>query len=127
MPCSARGIARVVHDAAVRENPELVDSVCAAAALALENQRLQAELRAHLEELRASRARIVEAADAERRRIERNLDDGTEQRLVSIAMALGLAESKLSVDDGAAGPIIVSAREDLLVALEELVKSSEVV
>ena len=110
-------IAAVVHDAALREDPELVDSVCAAAALALDNERLQAELRAHLEELHASRARIVEATDAERRRIERNLHDGTQQRLVSIAMELGLAESRVPAE---AGEIISGARRDLLAALDEL-------
>jgi signal transduction histidine kinase len=113
-------IAALVHDPALREERGLVDSVCAAAALALQNERLQVELRARLEELRASRARIVEATDAERRRIERNLHDGTQQRLVSIAMELGLAESKLPADASDAGPIIASARRDLLAALDEL-------
>ena len=113
-------IAAVVHDPALREDPELVDSVCAAAALAMDNERLQAELRARLEELRASRARIVEAADAERRRIERNLHDGTQQGLVSVAMELGLAESKLRSDESEAGPMIARARRDLLAALEDL-------
>lgn len=113
-------IAALVHDPALREERGLVDSVCAAAALALQNERLQAELRARLEELRASRARIVEATDAERRRIERNLHDGTQQRLVSIAMELGLAQSKLPPDASEAGPIIARAHRDLLGALEEL-------
>jgi signal transduction histidine kinase len=113
-------IAALVHDPALREERGLVDSVGAAAALALQNERLQAELRARLEELRASRARIVEATDAERRRIERNLHDGTQQRLVSIAMELGLAQSKLPTDASEAGPIIARAHQDLLAALEEL-------
>ena len=113
-------IAALVHDPALRAERGLVDSVCAAAALALQNERLQAELRARLEELRASRARIVEATDAERRRIERNLHDGTQQRLVSIAMELGLAQSKLPPDASEAEPIIAGARRDLLAALEEL-------
>jgi signal transduction histidine kinase len=113
-------IAALVHDPALREERGLVDSVCVAAALALQNERLQAELRARLEELRASRARIVEATDAERRRIERNLHDGTQQRLVSIAMELGLAESKLPPDASEAGPILARAHRDLLAALDEL-------
>jgi signal transduction histidine kinase len=115
-----RLIAALVHDPALSEEPELVDSVCAAAALALENERLQAELRARLEELRASRARIVEAADDERRRIERNLHDGTQQRLVSISMALGLAQAKLAKDPGAASAVFGEARQGLSAALEEL-------
>jgi signal transduction histidine kinase len=113
-------IAALVHDPALRQERGLVDSVCAAAALALQNERLQAELRARLEELRASRARIVEATDAERRRIERNLHDGTQQRLVSVAMELGLAESKLAAESSAASEIVAGARRDLLAALDEL-------
>ena len=120
-----RRIAALVHDPALRDEPELVQSVCAAAALALENERLQAELRARLEELRASRARIVEAADAERRRIERNLHDGTQQRLVSVAMALGLAEAKLPGDPEAAERIVREAREGLSGALAELRELSQ--
>src|SRR5262249_45242180 len=91
----AQPVAVLIHDPALQHNAELVDSVGAAAALTLENERLQAELRARLTELRASRARLVEATEAERRRIERDLHDGTQQRLVSIAMSLGLLESKL--------------------------------
>jgi signal transduction histidine kinase len=113
-------IAALIHDPALSENEELVRSVCAAAALTLENARLQAELRARLAELQASRARLVEATDTERRRIERDLHDGTQQRLVSIAMALGLAESKLAADRPAVEPVLREAREALAVALAEL-------
>jgi signal transduction histidine kinase len=113
-------IAALVHDVALCENPELVDSVCAAAALTLENERLRAELLAKLAELQASRARLVEATDTERRRIERDLHDGTQQRLVSIAMTLGLAESKLAADRPAVGPVLREARDALAFALEEL-------
>jgi signal transduction histidine kinase len=69
--------------------------VTAAARLALENERLQAEVRARLEELRASRARIVEASDAERKRLERDLHDGAQQRLVGLSLALRLLRSQL--------------------------------
>jgi signal transduction histidine kinase len=113
-------VAALVHDPALAENGELVQSVCAAAALTLENARLQAELRARLAELQASRARLVTATDSERRRIERDLHDGTQQRLVSIAMALGLAESKLAADRPAVEPILREARDALTVALAEL-------
>ncbi|HEU5277684.1 MAG TPA: PAS domain-containing sensor histidine kinase [Gaiellaceae bacterium] len=85
-----------------------------------EVHRLNAELQARLEELRASRARIVGAADEERRRIERNLHDGTQQRLVSISMALGLAQAKLEKDPAAAGAVVGEARRALSAALREL-------
>ncbi len=113
-------IAMLLHDPALEHNSELVQSVCAAAGLALENERLQAELRARLVELNASRGRLVEATDAERRRIERNLHDGTQQRLVSIAMSLGLLESKLAPQESGAAPIVREARTALTLALEEL-------
>jgi signal transduction histidine kinase len=113
-------IAALIHDPALTEDRELVQSVCAAAALTLENARLQAELRARLAELQASRTRLVAATDSERRRIERDLHDGTQQRLVSIAMSLGLAESKLAADRPAVEPVLHEAREALAVALDEL-------
>ena len=84
-------LAVLVHDPSLLEEPELVEAVGAAACLALENSRLQAELRAQLAEVRASRARIVEAGDAERRRLERDLHDGAQQRLLGIRLALQLA------------------------------------
>ncbi|HSK16535.1 MAG TPA: sensor histidine kinase [Gaiellaceae bacterium] len=113
-------VAALVHDEAVAEDRELLRAVSAAAALALENERLQAELRARLADLRASRARIVEAADAERRRIERNLHDATQQRLTSVAIALGLAASRLSTDPDEAAATLDQAREALTTALAEL-------
>ena len=113
-------IAVLLHDSALEHNADLVQSVCAAAGLALENERLHAELRARLVELQASRARLVEATDAERRRIERDLHDGTQQRLVSIAMSLGLLESKLPAQPDAAAPIARQTREALSLALAEL-------
>ncbi|MGH2873262.1 MAG: sensor histidine kinase [Solirubrobacteraceae bacterium] len=113
-------IAALIHDPVLEHNPELVRSVCAAAGLALENERLQAELRARLLELRASRARLVEATDAERRRIERDLHDGTQQRLVHIAMTLGLLEARLPADDAVARPLVHESRQALAFATAEL-------
>jgi signal transduction histidine kinase len=118
-------VAALVHDPALVENLELVESVCAAAALTLENERLQAELRARLVELRASRARLVEAGAAERRRIERDLHDGAQQRLISIAMSLGLVEARLPEDPLSAAPIVQEAREALGLALAELRELSQ--
>jgi signal transduction histidine kinase len=113
-------IAVLLHDPVLEHNAELVRSVCAAAGLALENERLQAELRARLVELQASRARLVEATDAERRRIERDLHDGTQQRLVSIAMSLGLLEAKLPAQAAVVQPLVRETRESLALALQEL-------
>jgi signal transduction histidine kinase len=113
-------IAVLLHDPVLEHNAELVNSVCAAASLTLENERLQAELRARLLELQASRARLVQATDAERRRIERDLHDGTQQRLVSIAMSLGLLETKLPGQAEAAQPLVRETREALALALAEL-------
>ena len=113
-------VAVLIHDPALQHNAELVESVCAAAGLTLENERLQAELRARLADLQASRARLVEATEAERRRIERDLHDGTQQRLVSIAMSLGLLELKMPMGVAQARPIVREARESLTAALAEL-------
>jgi signal transduction histidine kinase len=89
-----RRIAAIVHDPTLADQPQLVRTAGAAAALALENQRLSAELRARIEELRASRARLVEAGDSERRRLERDLHDGAQSRLVALGVKLRLARSK---------------------------------
>src|SRR5581483_4087666 len=113
-------IAVLLHDPELEHDAELVASVCAAASLTLENERLQAELRARLLELQASRARLVHATDAERRRIERDLHDGTQQRLVSLAMSLGLLETKLPGQTGAAQTLVRETREALTLALAEL-------
>jgi signal transduction histidine kinase len=78
----------VVHDAALETDPALLRAAGAAAALALDNERLTAEVRARLEAVRSSRARLVEAADAERVRIERMLHDGAQQRLVALAIRI---------------------------------------
>jgi signal transduction histidine kinase len=79
-----------------------VDAAVPATALALEHERLHADLRARLEDLRASRACIVEAGDAERRRLERNLHDGGQQRLVFVLLALRGLAAQLERDPGAA-------------------------
>jgi PAS domain S-box-containing protein len=72
------------------------------------------------DEVRRSRSRLVEAADAERRRLERNLHDGAQQRLVSLSLALRLAESKVRHDPAATGEILAGAGEELSLALREL-------
>jgi signal transduction histidine kinase len=84
-------LAVLAHQPGLIADPAVTEAVVSGARLALDNQRLQAELRAQLEDLRASRARIVEAADRERRRLERDLHDGAQQRLVALSLAIGLA------------------------------------
>ncbi len=113
-------IAAIIHDASLTEDSELVDAVGSAAALALENERLDAELRARLEDLRASRARLVEAGMAERRRLERDLHDGAQQRLVSLALSLRLARNKVAPDPDGAVEVMDGAARELELALEEL-------
>src|ERR671919_2161302 len=89
-------------------------------AQAAEVHRLNAELHARLDELAASRARIVTAGDVERRRLERNLHDGAQQRLVALSLSLRSAEAKLDSDPAAARATLADAGEELAVALEEL-------
>ena len=113
-------VAALVHDAALGEDPALLDAVSSAAGLALDNERLLAELRAQLEETRDSRARIVDAADTERRRLERNLHDGAQQRLVTLALHLRMAQETLRDDPAAAETMLDGVGEDLKLALEEL-------
>ena len=89
-------------------------------ALTAENAQLTAELRATVEELRASRARIVEAGYAERRRVERDLHDGAQQRLVALTMNLRLARNKLDSDPAGTAELLDEALEELAAATSEL-------
>src|SRR5215469_9945447 len=113
-------VAALIHDPALRYNPGLVDSVCAAAGLTLDNERLQAELRARLVELQASRARLVTAADQARRRIERDLHDGAQQQLVALRISLGLARQLVTSAPGEAADLITQTEHQAADALEEL-------
>jgi signal transduction histidine kinase len=123
-PLEHRGepLAAIVHDASLLEEPELVRAAGAAARLALENARLHAETRAQLAQVKESRVRIVAAADEERRRIERDLHDGAQQRLAALALQLRTAQRRL--DSGAADPsveaLLESAVAELQAANEEL-------
>jgi signal transduction histidine kinase len=93
-----RPLAAIVHDPALLDDPGLMPSVATAMRLEVENEHLQAEVERQLAEVRRSRARIVEAGDKERKRVERNLHDGAQQRLVSLSLALRLLRSKLGPD-----------------------------
>ena len=81
-------VAALVYDSSLLLEPDLVDAAAAAARMALENAGLQAQLRAQLEEVRQSRARLVEAAQTERQRVERDLHDGAQQQLVTLLLSL---------------------------------------
>jgi signal transduction histidine kinase len=113
-------VAALIHDPALVERRALLRAAGAAARLALENERLQAQLRAQLAELRASRARIVAAGDDERRRLERDLHDGAQQRMLALGLALQLARAELDGSSGGAAELLTDADAELRAALEEL-------
>ncbi len=115
-----RRVGAIVHDVMLCSEPELLGSVAAAAGLAMENERLHAQLRARVDELRTSRARIVEAGTHERRRLERNLHDGAQQRLVALSLTLRLAQGKLHEDPERANELLDGAQQELTLALGEL-------
>jgi signal transduction histidine kinase len=112
-------VAAIVHDPALLEEPELVRTAGAAAALALENERLAAELRARYDDLRAASARLVAAGDAARRRIERDLHDGAQQRLVSLSVMLNLARRQVEPGTPTA-ELLDTAMAELTAGLAEL-------
>jgi signal transduction histidine kinase len=113
-------VAVLVHDPALLEEPKLLESVCAAAHMSLENARLHAELQAQLLKVRESRTRLVAAADEERGRIERDLHDGAQQRLVALALDLRLAERELDGSDAETRALLAAAVESLQTAVGEL-------
>ena len=121
-PSSRTGsdVAAIVYDASLADERKLLEAVIAAAGIALRNERLAAELRARVGELRASRARIVGAGDDERRRLERNLHDGAQQRLVALGMQLRLLESRIRTDPIAAEALVATAASELALSVDEL-------
>jgi signal transduction histidine kinase len=114
-----RRVAAIVHDASLDATPELVQAAAAAASLALDNERLKADLRARVEELRASRVRIVEASNSARRRLERDLHDGAQQQLVAMAVELRLLRRRVVADPEVTG-LVDRIEAKLGAALEEL-------
>jgi signal transduction histidine kinase len=112
-------VALIAHRRGLLDGPGLVDEIAAAAGLTFDNERLHAETQAQLADLRASRARVVSARDAERRRLERALHDGAQQRLVSLALALRLAALRAGADPAVA-PRLTEALAEVSGALAEL-------
>jgi signal transduction histidine kinase len=113
-----RRIAVVSHTAAL---PDLERELGAAVRRALDNERLQAEALAQLDQLRASGVRIVETGDSERRRLERDLHDGAQQRLLALSYDLRLARAQAQADgDSQTGSLLTQATEHAQAALGEL-------
>jgi signal transduction histidine kinase len=112
-------VAALLHDRSLQDEPELLGTVTAAAGIAVENGRLQAELRARLEELRGSRARVIDAGQKERQRLERNLHDGAQQRLIALSLELSRLEQRLVADPDAQMRLDL-ARREIALSLAEL-------
>ena len=108
-------VAVIRHDAALETDPELVAAAAQALLLAIENGRLTVELESTSTELRATRARVVTAGDAERRRIERDLHDGAQQHLVALSMRVGLVRDF-------ADPDVAQRLDDVGLELEEILE-----
>ena len=111
-------IAALAHDSSLDDEPELVEAVSAAAGIALENARLQADLRAQLEQLEESRGRVIEAGRQERKRLERDLHDGAQQRLVGLAVEINLLQREL--DDPGAAESLERMKAEVDASLAEL-------
>jgi signal transduction histidine kinase len=114
-------LAALVHAERLLDQPGLLEEVLTAARIAVENERLQAEVRAQIEDLRASRARIVETGDAERRRLERDLHDGAQQSLLALSFELRLARAVAEAENESdVATLLASATEQTQNALGEL-------
>jgi signal transduction histidine kinase len=112
-------LAALVHNPLLGDEPARLEAVSAAAGIALENGRLHVELRARLEELKGSRRRVLEAGQYERQRLERNLHDGAQQRLIALSLELGLLEERLAGHPDATSRL-EQARGEIALSLEEL-------
>jgi len=114
---AGRPLAALIHDPALDQG--LVHAAAAAAGMAIDNARLHAEVRAQLEEVRASHQRIVEAGDRERHRVERNLHDGAQQRLATLALSLAMLRDRDGADPAQAASL-AQALAELKQAIGEL-------
>ena len=116
---NGKRVAVLIHDPALFDEQELLGAVSAAAGIAIENEHLHVELRARLEELRGSRSRVIEAGQRERQRLERNLHDGAQQRLIALALELGMLEEELGAE-GDARVRLAQAKQEIAISLGEL-------
>jgi signal transduction histidine kinase len=112
-------VAALLHDPALLDDPARLRAAGVAAATAIDDERLVAELRAQLRDEQASRTRILQAGDRKRRRVERNLHDGAQQRLVGLALTLRLA-GRRAAGDPAVKELLAEAADELDDAIEEL-------
>jgi signal transduction histidine kinase len=110
----------VMHRPGLLDDPALLSELVTTASLALEHERLHATLRARLDQLRASRARIVAAADAERRDLERDLHDGAQQRLVAVALTIRLTRRRITAGDEQLDARLAAAEDGVRAAVVEL-------
>jgi DNA-binding CsgD family transcriptional regulator len=110
----------IVHRHMLLDDPALVSELVTTASLALEHERLHAARRARLEQLRASRARIVATADAERRQLERDLHDGAQQRLVALALSIRLTRRTIAAGDDELDARLAAAETGVRAAAVEL-------
>ena len=115
-----RTISAIVHRPGLIADESLVSEIAGATRLAIDHERLGALRRSHLERLRASRARIVATADAERRRLERDLHDGAQQHLVTLGLSLRLARHRIASNDPALDAELAAAECDVRSAVAEL-------
>jgi signal transduction histidine kinase len=112
-------VAALIHDPALDDEPQLLDAVGAAAGIALEKARLQAELAARLEEVKGSRVRVIEAGQTERKRLERDLHDGAQQRLIALSLTLRMLERELKDNPSVLGQL-EDAQREITRSLDEL-------
>jgi len=115
----SRKVGAIAHDPRLLERPEFLESFVPTMRIAMERDRLHRDLVRKIDELKASRARLVKVADDERRRLERNLHDGAQQRLTIVLLALRRLEQRVDADAELA-PIVGTARQELQDAIEDL-------
>ena len=113
-------VAAIVHDAALDDEPGVVEAAGNLAAIALDNQHLLSRVRSSLRDVQDSRARMAASADEERRRIERDLHDGAQQRLVALRIKLELAEELLPEDPGRGRELLHEIGDETVEALEDV-------
>lgn len=112
-------VAALVHDPSLLEERALLDAVSAAAAIALDNGRLRADLHARIQEVRGSRARVLEVQQRERQRLERDLHDGAQQRLIALSLDLSRLQNRPGTDDESRAAL-AEARREVAASLDEL-------